>query len=221
MCCLYYSYGQNRHIIGGPQQNTIIKRQLPKAKKSTPKTNKPFSKNSNTIEKLAASITKNSKTEDEKSTAIFNWISKNIAYDHELMFDKTLQNSIYSSEENVVNHVLKRRKALCGGYAFLYRELCASIGIESKVIHGYTKTAGLQRKNDQVHHTWNAVKLNNQWQLLDITWAKSFSTNNVPNRSWYKTRPKDFVKTHLPEEQQWTLLNYRISLREFDLASEK
>ena len=32
---------------------------------------------------------------------------------------------------------------------------------------------------------------------------------------------KDFVKTHLPEEQQWTLLNYRISLREFDLASEK
>jgi len=212
-CCLTFSYGQNPYIIGGPQNNTIIKRQLPIAKKSQPK-------KGDYIKRLALSITKNSRTDDEKSLAIFNWISTNIAYDHELMFDKNLQNAIYSSEENVVVHVLKRRKALCGGFAFLYRELCAEVGIESKAIHGFTKTVGLQRKTDQVHHTWNAVKLNSKWQLLDITWAKSFSTNNAPNTSWYKTAPKEFVKTHLPEEQRWTFLNYSISLREFDLASQ-
>lgn len=202
--------GQSRHIIGGPTSSVLIKRQkVAKPKKACP------------IHNLAGAITKGLRTDEEKSLAIFNWITTNITYDHQLMFEKDLQNTIYTSESNVVNQVLKRRKALCGGFAFLYRDLCAAVGIQSKAIHGYTKTPGLQRKTNNVHHTWNVVKLNGQWTLLDITWAKSHSTNNFPNRFWYATTPEDFIKTHLPEEPQWTLLDYKWSLREFDSATQK
>ncbi len=89
--------------------------------------------------------------------------------------------------------------------------------IESQVIHGFTKISGVVRKNDKVHHTWNAVKINGQWKLLDITWARSHSLDSNPNEFWFATSPNNFINSHLPENPRWTLLNKRISLAEFDL----
>lgn len=195
--------GQSRNIIG-----TYIS---PKAKIVKKKKDKV-----DPIANLAKSITVNSHSDSEMVYAIYRWIATNIRYDTELRFSKKLQNKIYVSEENVVNNVLDRRMALCGGYAFLFRDLCERVNIPVEVIHGFTKAiAGQPQSYKQPNHTWNAVKLNGKWQLLDITWAISYGNGKTPDDFWILTPPKDFIYSHYPENPQWTLLNNRISFTDF------
>jgi transglutaminase/protease-like cytokinesis protein 3 len=173
--------------------------------------------NHNKIRNISAKITRGLSTQEQKATAIFNWLAGNIDYDSELRFNTSLQKEIYTTEENVIIQAIRREKALCGGYALLYRELCKYADVQVEVIHGYTKnTSGTKRKSKQVHHTWNAVKIDGSWRLLDITWAISHGTSNRPNQFWFQTLPKDFIKTHLPENAQWTLLQNVVTLAEFD-----
>ena len=176
--------------------NIIIKKQTTKIKKNT-----TISNLDKDLYRLSRIITKNAVTENEKSQAIFNWIATTITYDNELHHSKKLQKQFYTTEANVISQVLKRKKALCGGYALLYRELCESAGINAKIVHGYTdKMGGKPKITGTVNHTWNQVKLNGNWYVLDITWAISHGTPNKPNTFWYKTKPRDFYRSHLPED---------------------
>jgi transglutaminase/protease-like cytokinesis protein 3 len=170
---------------------------------------------------LAKQITRYSHTDSEKAEAIFYWIATHISYDTELRLNTSLQKKIYTSETNVVNHVLKRKKALCGGYAFLFQKLCLEVGIQSEVIHGFTKKYNTQpTSRSQPDHTWNAVKLADGWHLLDITWAVSHGSTNKPKMFWYTTKPSDFIKSHYPKEPKWTLLPNAISLEAFQNPSK-
>ena len=164
------------------------------------------------IRSLAQKITFGKYTEASKVESIFLWITRSIAYDHELRFNKNLQNDFYISEDMVVTKVIERQKALCGGFAFIFERLCNQVGIEAKTIHGYTK---LNASFNKPNHTWNAVKINGQWQLLDITWSISNGKSKLPDRSWYLTKPEIFINSHYPQDRKWALLKNLPSLREF------
>lgn len=167
-------------------------------------------------QRLAFSITRNSMSDSEKAKDIYNWITQNISYDNELMRSEKLQKQIYTSEDNVVKNVLKRKMALCGGFALLFKYLCDDVGIEAKEVHGYTKDYTGQFQNRKTpHHTWNVVKLNGKWELLDITWSISHGNGKNPDNFWFLTRPEDFILSHYPENQEWTLLKNQISYMDF------
>ena len=187
-----YISAQNRNIIG--ERPIYRSDHITKGETHSIKTKK-----SNT-QKLALEITRGKQTNAEKAKAIFQWITTNIEYDNELRLNRKLQKEIYTSEENVVYHALKRKKALCGGYAFLFKQLCEAIGIKAEVIHGFTKQGNTIHKTSQKpEHTWNAVYLNAEWKLLDITWAVSHGSPGKPRWFWYATKPSDFKKTHVPQ----------------------
>ena len=167
-------------------------------------------------EKLAFAITKDARSDNDKVLAIYKWITSNISYDNELRLSPKLQKEFYTSEENVLKKVLERKMALCGGYAFLFKSLCENVGISAEVVHGFTKDYSRKlKKSKQPSHTWSAVKLNGQWQLLDITWAISYGGKNKPDNYWYLTKPADFILSHYPEDRKWTLLGNAISFSEF------
>lgn len=168
------------------------------------------------LHKLALEITKHHTSEAEKATAIFYWIASTIEYDTSLRLDRKLQKQIYISEEKIIQAVLKRRKALCGGYAFLFQALCKEVGIKAEVIHGYSKKYIPTSKKRKIDHTWNAVKLNGSWKLLDITMARSMSRTGKPDTFWFDTAPSDFIKTHYPEDIKWALVSRPISFLEFN-----
>ena len=196
-------YSQIGDVINARTSSEIIKPLLKETRLDT--------------KKLAKFITKNSHTDSEKAKTIFIWIASNIAYDNELRTNVQLQKSIYTSEKNVLKNVLERKKALCGGYAFLYQELCEQVGIESRVIHGYSKKYyKTSSKRKQADHTWNAVKINGKWRLLDLTLARSQQKNNKPNMYWFDTNPDFFIKTHYPENIKWSLTYNPISQSEFE-----
>ncbi|MEM7037170.1 MAG: transglutaminase domain-containing protein, partial [Bacteroidota bacterium] len=107
-------------------------------------------------------------TEEEKVRAIYTWITHNIRYDRRAFLSFTYPPSDPKT-------VLKRRKAVCAGYARLFEELCEQAGIEAYGIVGYSKGAfyRLGQKFYRGKHTWSAVRVDNEWQLMDLTWGSS------------------------------------------------
>lgn len=187
-------------------------------KKITSKKNK----SSFSTKDLAFKITRNASSDIEKTTAIYKWITTNISYDNELRLNSKLQKEFYTSEENVIKKALERKMALCGGFAFLFKSLCEDVGVTAEVVHGFTKDySGKIQKTKNPNHTWSAVKLNGQWQLLDITWAISYGSNNKADDFWYLTKPTDFILSHFPEDRKWTLLGNSISFSDFQIQSVK
>lgn len=195
--------GQIGNVIGkySPRKNVVSK-------------NKALKHNQKKI--LARTITKDITSDREKVRAIYKWITSNISYDNRLRNDEALQRQIYISEDNIVENVLEREMALCGGYAFLFRDLCAEVGISAEVVHGYSKDfTGRPRSYKQPNHTWNVVKLDGQWRLLDITWAIGYGAPGNTDDFWFMTEPKSFIYSHYPEDPKWTLLKNPISFAAF------
>jgi transglutaminase/protease-like cytokinesis protein 3 len=167
------------------------------------------------IHNLALRITSKESSQERKVKAIYLWLVKNIAYDYELRSSRALQKQFYTSEEHVVKKVLERKKALCGGVSFLFERLCFEIGVEAETVHGYTDST---RDFSKPSHSWNVVKLYNKWNILDITWSQNDSNINQPDLFWYKTEPKEFVKTHYPLDKKWTLLSNPPRIDEFIMS---
>ena len=105
-------------------------------------------------------------SQEEKVCAIYNWITHNIAYDV-----KSLQKG--SLEPETAVKTFRRRKGVCEGYARLFAGMCETAGIPVIKINGYAKDWNFD-DGDKLYiprHCWNAVRLNNKWQLVDATWG--------------------------------------------------
>lgn len=189
----------------------------------------------NTLDSLSYKLTHNLTSEEEKVRAIFRWITNNISYDVQGYYNKNIykeiENKLDESDSKnyelnynklVVEKVFKEKKAVCDGYSRLFKYLCELSNLKTEIISGYgritTDTIGV---TGQINHSWNAVKLDKKWFLLDVTWASGYTNNSVTkyykkyNNLYYLTSPEIFIKNHLPENQQWTLLNKTIKIDSF------
>lgn len=201
---LLFTMGFTAPIVA--QGKTIIGKKTPYKKYRNTRSQTKIPSRKTHTKSLAQQITRSKTTDVEKAKSIFIWIATTIQYDTELRLDRNLQKEIYTTEANVITQALRRKKALCGGYAFLFKQLCEDVGIKAEVIHGYTKQGTTLKKTSAIpEHTWNAVFLNGTWELLDITWAISHGNPSAPHWFWYCTKPSDFIKTHVPQEKKWQL----------------
>jgi transglutaminase/protease-like cytokinesis protein 3 len=168
--------------------------------------------NYSTIEKLTQKLIKPEWSDNEKVRAIFYWLAFNIKYDWEGYRSGNLSNNESPS------YVYNFRISQCEGYSNLFNYICQLVGIESKEIIGYSrdeyKEAGISI--NKPNHTWNAVKINGNWYLLDVTWASTSAINSLPNDYYFLTPPEEFVANHLPNDEQWQLLKETIKKEEFD-----
>ena len=154
----------------------------------------------------------------DKVRAFYVWIARNIDYD--------LLGYIHNIKGGQsITEVLRSGKALCTGFSLLFKYFCEEAHIESVIIEGYAKGYGYRKKQkfEKPNHAWNAVKIYDQWYLLDVTWA----TGNPENLSKHQKKidlytffladPAIFIKSHLPEDPTWQLLKQKISLQDFEL----
>ena len=168
---------------------------------------KNYSNILNTVS-LSNKINNDFNTDDEKVRALFVWLVENIEYysDKEPWTDISLE--FYFSEyqkkrdaKKKINikilNAIKNKKANCYDFSLIFKETCNLLNIESHVIIGYSKGNLIDiGKNDIIkNHTWNSVKINNQWQLIDITWAKGFHLieKKTSNDYYYFKNPNEFI----------------------------
>jgi hypothetical protein len=191
-----------------------------------------------TIESLARKITAPYTTELEKTRAVFSWIAQHIAYNTGIynagrgyrqvkyVFDPADTVSSKPAIEQTAERVLRRRIAVCDGYAKLFKTLCDYAGVESEVILGYGKCYLEKDTKFRTNHTWNAVRIDSVWRLLDVTWASgfvSFSNEFVQHfdENYFLPSPQQFILDHYPEDLHWTLLEHPPTLREFHFSPFK
>jgi hypothetical protein len=156
------------------------------------------------IKEISLSITTGVYDDSLKVVAIAKWIIKNLEYDYGNMDNAT-------DIARATPSVLKRKKAVCEGYMNLFEALCKASNIQAVSIKGYTDDEK-RKKDPKVNHGWNAVKINGQWYLMDITWADNGDDYDDIVDEYLWSDPIVFLKKHFPENAFWQLLEKPISL---------
>lgn len=148
----------------------------------------------------------------DKARAIFVWITNNIQYDIENIFAI----NFYQNTNEIVTEVLKSRKGACMHFAELFNDIATKVGIKSYVITGYTKQNGLV---DYIPHAWCTAMIDSTWSLFDPTWGSGYIQNakyiKKMNNYYFMTNPEQLIKSHMPFDPMWELLNYPVTNQEF------
>jgi hypothetical protein len=161
---------------------------------------------------IATFINNHYHTNDQKISAIYNWITDNIKYDadsiHYVILDE--------DNEQRVSVALKRKRGVCENFAAIFNDLCSKCGISSFAIDGYTRQTG---SIDRTPHVWCAAFDEDGWNLYDPTWDAGFIRNGsfIDHRqnNYFKISPAVFIQTHLPFDPMFQFLNYPVTYKEF------
>ncbi|MBQ9130841.1 MAG: leucine-rich repeat protein, partial [Clostridia bacterium] len=108
------------------------------------------------VAELLAEWNLESATDYQKIKCAYDWVCTNVVYDHDNLYDSTylLKHSSYAA--------LIHRKAVCQGFASLFYRLCLELGVDCRVIIGYTDES----------HAWNIVKLGDKYYNMDPTYDR-------------------------------------------------
>jgi hypothetical protein len=158
------------------------------------------------LEKLVDKLTQHCSTDVEKYRSIFTWITHHIAYDLEAKAKPALR--VTDPEK-----VIKRGKAVCAGYSALFLRLCELAGLECVTVTGWAKDKqGIGKPLAKTaDHAWNAIRINNEWYLCDVTWGAGSTTESTGIFSfdfkdfYFCTPPDLFSYNHFPKDEQWFL----------------
>ena len=153
--------------------------------------------------------------------ASFIWITENISYDVE-GFEKE------DPRSSMLNYVIKNKKAVCGGYAGLLKFFCDAFRIDCVIITGRARAGkrdvNISQSDLRSNHAWNAVKINNNWRLIDPTWAAGVVDETDENNlkfyksyaeEYYFTSPEKMIFNHFPDQYQYQYLTKAIPSTKF------
>lgn len=179
-------------------------------------------------------LTKDFDTDIEKFRAIFIWITHNISNDYKLYAknsrkrERFQKDSLKLEEWNskfkkiIFKKLLRKKRTICTGYAYLLKEMSDIIGVKAEIVHGFGRTAEVDvTQLEEPNHSWNVVKLNGKWYLCDPTWAAGISYPDSGkfvfeyNDGLFLTDPALFIYSHFPAYEAYTLLPQKISLTAF------
>jgi hypothetical protein len=176
---------------------------------------------------LAQQLTMTCSTDRQKVQAIFSWITDNIGYRTRPVVRNRKRSkqqpviiepvddtaALKPLDERVAETVLEDRVAVCDGYARLFKTLCFYAGLEAEVVQGYARTEATARiQRFRPNHSWNAVKIDSAWHLLDVTWASGYITwrgNEFVKQldsQYFLSAPERFIREHYPDDIRWTLM---------------
>ena len=120
--------------------------------------------NRTNIAKLTANLTKDMSSEEDKVLAIHEWIT------HQL---KWKNSKSYETSYKTAKKTLLKRKGSASSYAILFNEMCKFAEIECEIVRGNITPEYSTNYNPKAYeiscHSWNAVKINGIWFVLDVT----------------------------------------------------
>ena len=151
----------------------------------------------------------------ESAYLVYKWEFQNFQYDC-YNFNRD-QSKIDYTEEGTYSKGI----GVCDGFSKNYVSMCNAMGVEAYRVVGYSKGAGYTPgvMPSQSDHAWNAIKIGNDYYLLDVTWGIGSCNGDTYEAklkdAYFCTNPQAFIRTHLPVEQQYQLISPTITLEEF------
>lgn len=114
-------------------------------------------------------------TDAEKVHAVFKWICDNTYYDWEGW--ESWGERVFVTPELIGTDALSmfteygvaiNGKAVCDGYAFMFKYFMDSLEIENHYV-----------RSSLPNHAWNQVKINDEWYWVDCTWGDTDEVVNM------------------------------------------
>jgi hypothetical protein len=162
-----------------------------------------------------------SQTDDpvERVAAIHDIIILRTTYDHARIADGSYE----LAEPQSATMVFEKKLGVCAGYANLFEAIAKAAGLEAVVISGQSRGVadfghqGLDsaeeattRPLDDIGHVWNAVRIGDDWHIVDATWNDD-GPEKPPQRDYLLIPAHLAISTHLPDEETWQLLEKPLS----------
>ncbi|MEO6758166.1 MAG: transglutaminase domain-containing protein [Saprospiraceae bacterium] len=168
---------------------------------------------------LAMALCKNLQTDREKARALFTWLAENMRYDFKAIGkDGPDADSQEEYDEKRITLAYKKQKGVCMDYALVYQTMATAAGLECAFIGGHCKGS---LRGGWTKHAWNAVKIDGQWQLLDVTWASGHADEDGTKfiqafqPGFFAPLPRIFALNHFPTDPKWQLLETPIDREVF------
>ncbi|CAN5578756.1 hypothetical protein BH11BAC5_BH11BAC5_28550 [soil metagenome] len=153
---------------------------------------------------IAGYVQDNFTTDRDKLEAIYGWVTANIHYDKDSMY-----NINWGVDEHTkAASTIRRRKGVCENFATVFTDIASKCGIPAFTITGYTNVSGNIKR---AGHSWSAVQLDKEWLLCDPTW----DAGNGNRTNWFLLPPAQFIDTHMPFDPLWQLLPQPMSQQDF------
>jgi hypothetical protein len=157
------------------------------------------------IEDLVNYGKKNTVNDLEALRFYFVWVARNIRYDM-----AELTTTQRNPNKQAPETVFRNRQGICRGYADLLTVICQKARFECRSVAGYTNTQGTDGRDDL--HAWNAIKINDNWFLFDVTWASNYleNTDNIDEKfdTYFSQTSQKFIQKHFPFDPVWQLSEY-------------
>jgi hypothetical protein len=167
------------------------------------------------VEILARYLMDGAENDVEKVRAFYVWIADNISYDTKSYFRRQYPNQSPQA-------VLNRRTAICQGYANLFKRFCDIANFPCIIISGFSRGYGTNPAiiPEEDNHVWNAVQVDDQWHLIDVTWGSGYIDEKrkfVKRFSgfYFFPDPAELIFTHFPSNHNYQLLLISKTKEEF------
>ncbi|WP_190809526.1 transglutaminase domain-containing protein [Flagellimonas sp. S3867] len=192
----------------------------------------------NHIDHLAHRIQNDFGSDMERVRAAFVWLTHNITYGKTMdeFFEPKITIIYYSergkerqikkAQDNKINQAFKNKRGVCYDYSMMMKNLVDHFGLESKIVRGIVKEDIRDVRGEKLYknHAWNAIKINNEWRLMDPTWATGYWDESTKlfvrdfNDRYFDANPEEFIKDHFPAQEEWQLLKEPVALNTFYTA---
>ncbi len=169
------------------------------------------------IRSLVSYFDRDSLSNRAKVRALYRWSTDKIEYD----IDAYLTNWPSSANPGTV---FRRKKAQCNGYTSLLCEMVEKLDIPCKRIEGYAKSFNsfsIDTLSNNDKHAWNAIYLDGQWWLTDVTWSVGTydsgtrKFNKKFNDGYFLVEPEQFIYTHFPFKSEHQFLPKQVKFKQF------
>ena len=165
---------------------------------------------------LAAYLAGGGRDDLTRTRAVYRWVTRHIDYDA-----AGFRSGNYGDLS--AEGVLRRRVAVCDGYTNLVKALGTAMGLQVEIVSGWSKGYGYnsgERFSGRTNHSWNAVRVDGRWRLMDATWGSGYLDGNMRfvqmfQEHYFLTAPDAFVFDHFPADPSWQLADRPISMAEF------
>ncbi|MDZ8104455.1 MAG: transglutaminase domain-containing protein [Nostoc sp. DedQUE12a] len=176
------------------------------------------------IESVAKYIIQHQSDPYLRIKAIHDYVISRVTYDLDV-----LKTGIRPAQD--AKTVFLTQKGVCEGYANLFMALGRAIGADVVYIRGkirrdlapvelIPKVVRLVNSDyDWTNHAWNAVKILDNWQLVDTTWDDRDSSEmgfSSYSAEYLTLLPQVMSISHFPDQLDWQLLPRRQDYNTFE-----
>lgn len=174
-------------------------------------------------------IKKDFDSDSNKARAIYSWIAFNFKYDatsgnnsFEIIYTSTSKEEKNAKEkkikDDIISKALTSDSAMCLGYSILFERLCDLVGLKNEIVLGNLKS-DLSQLGSTFHaadHSWNAVKINDEWKYVDVTLAAGYisekdnSFKSDFNEAYFFMSEDNLLLSHFPQNKKWISTNKTI-----------